>query len=256
MEPKQMILKPSIVMVPLVFSLCVSAFGQESEKTIGEKATDSIVERYRSAAIERWDADISKLEKLDQTENYPRDAILFIGSSSIRRWETIKEDMSPYIPIRRGYGGARFSDMAIFVDRLVTPHDPRAIVIFVANDISGSERDKKPGEVLALYGYIVGRIQKAKPGVPVFCIAVTPTSSRFDVWPQIKKVNQLISKFSDERDGLHFIATDEAFLNKDGKPRDEYFVKDLLHLNEDGYDLWAKLIKDKLDETLVDSAQQ
>ncbi len=56
-----------------------------------------------AAAFEPWQSDIdgfapaiAEFEKLDQTEQYPDDAILFTGSSSVRLWKTIAEDVAPY----------------------------------------------------------------------------------------------------------------------------------------------------------------
>ena len=86
----------------------------------------------------------------DDTEHHPENSILFIGSSSIRRWSHIGKDMEPYHPIQRGYGGAKWSDVAVFAERLISPHAFRAAVFFVGNDITGDSGDKSPqskGEV-------------------------------------------------------------------------------------------------------------
>jgi hypothetical protein len=214
-------------------------------------AQDSkIVEPYREAALERWEKDIQALEALDKEETDPEDAILFIGSSSIRRWKTIQEDMKPWPVIRRGYGGAKFSDLAVFVDRLVSPHDVRAIAVFVANDISGKEKDKSPEEVRDLYDYVVKRIKKIHPQAHVFCIAITPTSSRFKAWPEIQRLNKLLEMYSQQDEHLHFISTEKEYLGGDGKPMDELFVGDLLHLNDKGYGVWAEIIKSHLTKVL------
>ena len=45
--------------------------------------------------------EIEAFEKLDATIQYPDEAILFIGSSSIRLWKTLEEDMAPYPVIQR-----------------------------------------------------------------------------------------------------------------------------------------------------------
>ena len=48
-----------------------------------------------------FEKDIQKLEKLtDDTDK--KYYLLFIGSSSIRRWNTVEEDMSPYSVLKRG----------------------------------------------------------------------------------------------------------------------------------------------------------
>ena len=58
--------------------------------------------------VDRFAESIDVFDALNQANEYPDDSILFVGSSSIRLWETIAEDMAPYPVIRRGYGGRSF----------------------------------------------------------------------------------------------------------------------------------------------------
>lgn len=213
------------------------------------QASDPVAE-YRDEAMKKWDEDIRQLEKLDATEKDPEHALLFIGSSSIRLWETIAEDMAPWPVIRRGYGGARFSDLAVFIRRLVDPHQFDALVIFVANDIRGREDDKTPAEVLRLARYCVDEVRKKHPSEPIFFIAITPTSSRFSVWDQIQEVNRLIADYCEKTDGLFFIDTARHYLDATGQPRDELFRDDKLHLNREGYRLWGRLIREAVGKVL------
>lgn len=208
------------------------------------------LEKYRAEAIEKWEDDIRKLEERDGVESHPADSILFVGSSSIRLWESITEDMAPYHPIQRGFGGSRFSDLAIFADRLISPHAFRAVVIFVANDIAGKEDDKTPREVAQLFSRFVGQIRNHNPKAPIFYIAVTPTEKRWEAWPEARKANTAIRAVCDQDEKLHFIGTESLFLDSDGHPRAELFIDDKLHLNEKGYQLWAAAIKSHLDTVL------
>ena len=50
---------------------------------------------------EKWEKEIKKLESLNQIENYSDNAILFIGSSSIRLWKSIKEDLNQKFDVER-----------------------------------------------------------------------------------------------------------------------------------------------------------
>jgi lysophospholipase L1-like esterase len=63
-------------------------------------------------------------------------------------------------------------------------------------------------------------------------------------------VNNLIKEYSEKNKNLYFITTDFAFLGNDGKPKDELFRNDLLHLNDKGYDVWQEIIKKELDRVL------
>jgi hypothetical protein len=209
----------------------------------------SPVKKYQDRPeVLAWEDDIQKFEQLDKIQKYPQDAILFAGSSSIKIWTTLEIDMSPYPVIQRGYGGAKLSDFVVYADRIFAPHPCRAIVIFIANDITGSESDKSPKEVAALFRYVLKTIRKSHPDTPVFWIAVTPTAARWSVWNEIQKANNRIKDICVHNSNTWFISTDFAFLDENGKPRTELFVEDKLHLNEKGYAIWTDIIKKELEK--------
>ncbi len=207
----------------------------------------SPVRKYQSLPdVLAWEPDIQQFEKLDNSEIYPKNSILFTGSSSIRLWSDLAKDMAPYPVIQRGYGGAKLSDYVVYASRIIDPHPCKAIVIFIANDISASDQDKTPAEVAGLFRNLLRTIRKSHPETPVFWIAITPTASRWKVWPQIKKANSLIKDICDNQFNTYFIDTQFAFLNEVGQPIDELFRPDKLHLTEKGYAVWTKIIKDEL----------
>ena len=207
----------------------------------------------------KWEDEIKKLEVLDKKETYSNQAVLFIGSSSIRLWKSIEEDLDTYEPIKRGYGGAHYYDIIHFTNRLVSPHKVKAIAIFVANDITGIEnginnqtvnRDLSPKEVLRLVKFVTKEIRKSHEKVPVFFIETTPTSKRWKVWDKISKANDLIENYTSKYENLYYINTRSFYIGSDGMPNDSLFVKDKLHLNREGYKLWGKIIKENFDKNL------
>ena len=209
----------------------------------------SPVRKYQTLPeVKAWEKDIVKFEQLDSAETYPANAIIFAGSSSIRLWSTLKQDMAPYPVIQRGYGGAKLSDFAVYADRIFAPHPCSAIVIFIANDISATDQDKSPEEVAALFRNVLKTIRKTHHDTPVFWIAVTPSPLRWKVWPEIRKANRLIENICTNQKNTYFIRTDFAFLNESGIPREEYFRPDRLHLTEKGYAVWTEIIKKELNK--------
>jgi hypothetical protein len=61
---------------------------------------------------------------------------------------------------QRGFGGSKYSDLAWSTKRIVYLHQFKAIVIFVANDITGSKDDKTPGEIAHLAKFNIQTIIK------------------------------------------------------------------------------------------------
>ena len=75
-------------------------------------------------------------------------------------------------------------------------------------------------------------------------------ASRWKVWPEIQKANNLIKDICDNQKNTYFIKTDFAFLNENGIPKDELFRDDKLHLTEKGYAIWKEIIRKELDYVL------
>ena len=215
----------------------------------------SVSRKYTKEATAKWEKDILKFEQLDKSEQDPSNGILFAGSSSIRLWSTLKEDVAPYQVIQRGFGGSKFSDLAVYAKRIIYPHQFRALVLFEANDITGSKTDKTPEEVVKLFGNIVKTVRQKYKEQPIFLLEITPTKSRWPVWPTIKQTNQLLKEACSKMHNTYFIETASAYLDKDGEPRKELFIKDMLHQNHDGYLIWGNLVRKKLDEVLSQTSK-
>ena len=212
----------------------------------------SLQHKYRSHKG-TFEKNIQKLEQLTDFVD-KEDYLLFMGSSSVRLWKTIEEDMAPYSVVKRGYGGAHYYDLIHFVDRLIKDKDKaQAVLIFVANDITGYKgwdklhNDLTPKEVLRLFKAITNKIHRGlSPEIPIYVIETTPTPSRWKVWDKIAEANDLIKAYTEQKSNLHFISTRSHFFNERHRPEGKFFVKDSLHLSDAGYDLWEQIIKAEL----------
>jgi len=198
--------------------------------------------------IAKWEDDIRELETLDETQPDPPAAVLFVGSSSIRLWQTIDRDMAPYRSIRRGYGGSKYSDVAHYARRLITPHQYHALVLFVGNDVSGGESDHTPDQVQTWVQQILEVSHSHRPGAPILIVEVTPTPKRFDAWPKIRQLNARLREIALTRPDTYFVSTADHYLDRNNVPRQDLFGEDRLHQNEAGYQLWSSLIRRRLDE--------
>ncbi len=208
-------------------------------------------------AERNWRTEIDKLRAIDLSQTDPPGGVLLIGSSSIRLWDDAAQAMSPYPVIRRGYGGARYRDLAVFAEELIAPHDYRALVVFVGNDVSGTSPDEaidrdRPAdataaEVTPWAKHIVDVSRKHQPDAPVLLVEITPTPVRFELWPAIRQINAALREVALTTPGVHFVATADLYLDDQKQPREELFRDDRLHQNEAGYELWAGRIKRELD---------
>jgi len=196
---------------------------------------------YRSP--QRWAPDIAAFKKMDDQNFPPQNAVLFVGSSSIRLWD-IKKFFPDLAAINRGFGGSYISESVYYADKIVLPYKPRIIVFYAGdNDIAG----KKPPELLLSdFNDFATIVHKNLPKTRIIYIAIKPSIKRWLMWPQAKKANDLILQYCRSTDFAQFLDIAPAMLGADGKPRPELFVPDGLHLNETGYQLWTKMLNPML----------
>jgi lysophospholipase L1-like esterase len=186
-----------------------------------------------------FEEEILAFEASDKTNPPPKNAILFIGSSSIRKWTTVAADFPDYKVINRGFGGSHISDSIAFADRILIPYQPKQVVFYAgANDINYG---KSPEQVFADFKTFVAKVHEKLPKTKIAFISIATNPSRWAEVEKVKQANQMIETFCKEN-GLVFIDVFHPMLDPEGKPRPEIYVSDRLHMNEKGYAIWKKVI--------------
>ncbi len=207
-----------------------------------------VVKGKNEEAVLRWEKDIETFDSLNRIEKYSDNAIMFLGSSYIRLWKNIREDVKYKEIIHRGFGGCNLRDVAYYVKRIVYPHNPKAIFIYVGNDITAGEKDKTPGQVLELYKYVVKIIREKYPFVPITWLAISPSEKRWLKWSEVQQANALIKSFCESNSNLYFLDVSNNFIGKDGLVNTTLYRDDKLHYNEQGYKVWGKSIWQQVKE--------
>jgi lysophospholipase L1-like esterase len=187
-----------------------------------------------------WEQDMRDFAAKDAASPPPRDAVLFIGSSSIRMWDTIARDFPGAPVINRGFGGSEVRDSTWYADRIVTPYRPRRIVFYAGDNDLNSGRS--PQQVAADVEAFIARVRRDLPEVPVVYLSIKPSPSRANLLPQIKQANMLIQRRIAGLHGVSYVDVFTPMLGPDGKPREELFREDMLHMKPNGYALWTKVL--------------
>jgi lysophospholipase L1-like esterase len=192
-----------------------------------------------------WEPEIAAFERIDRESPPPDGAILFVGSSSIRFWEELITDMAPLDVVRRGFGGAKLSDLVHFADRIIIPYQPRAIVLHAGgnelNDVPGN-RQRTPEEANADFQTLVSQIRAHLPSVPIYYLALRP--SRLP-GPRDRFL-QLIREDCDAQAGLEYLDAGAGLALADGTPDPTLIRWDRIHLNRQGYEIWAPPVRERL----------
>lgn len=196
-----------------------------------------------SQGVRRWEKDIAAFDSLNKVETYADGSVMFLGSSYIRMWTNIRKDLKQPNIIHRGFGGCNLADVAYYAERIVFPHQPRALFIYVGNDITAGARDKSPEQVLQLFKYVVRTIRQRYPDMPITWLEISPSERRWAAWDRVREANRLIREYCKSTPGLHSINSASYFLGQDGTPTKSLYLPDKLHYNEDGYKVWGKAIR-------------
>jgi len=196
---------------------------------------------------QRWEKSIRQFEQWDSRNSVPRDAVLFVGSSSIRKWETHRS-FADLPVINRGFGGSHISDVNYYADRIVLPYKPRVIVLYAGdNDIASGKTPRRVAEDFRKFTKLVKR---HLAGTGIIFISIKPSGSRWSLWPAMKEANTLIKKICEKQDNVFFVDAATALLGDDGKPNDGLFLQDRLHLNGTGYARWTTILKPVIEKAL------
>jgi len=189
----------------------------------------------------RFSQVVAEFKSADSLQMPRRNSTLFVGSSTIQRWETLAADFPELNVINRGIGGSHMSDLIYYMDDIVFPYRPSAIVVYEGdNDIAAG---KTPERVLADFDLFVAQASEKLPGKSIFFVAIKPSVSRVDHLERMASANALIEARTKENENLYFIDVFTPMLDDAGQPRADVFVEDNLHLNEAGYALWAKHVR-------------
>ena len=191
----------------------------------------------------RWESAIQKFEEQDAATPQPKNAILFVGSSSIRLWD-LKKSFPDRVTINRGFGGSEIADSTHFADRIIMKHKPRIVVLYAGDNDIG--KGKSPEQVTSDFKKFTDAVSKELPETRIVFVAIKPCIKRWNLVGKVRAANSAIRKLCEADDRFVFLDIDPPMIGDNGQPRPELFAKDGLHLSEDGYKLWNSLLGPQL----------
>lgn len=188
-----------------------------------------------------WDKEINAFAEIDRNQPPPPNPVLFVGSSSIRMWTNLRTSFPRMKVINRGFGGSRFDDVNYYFDKIVTPYNPKIIVLYAGeNDLN---EGILPEKVLEQYRKFVAMVRQKFPKITVLYISIKPSPSRWQMADKVKQTNALIKAESEKDYRTQFVDVFSPMLNEKGEPKAEIFLEDKLHLNEKGYAIWRGILQ-------------
>jgi lysophospholipase L1-like esterase len=192
--------------------------------------------------------EIVEFKRQDSLQHPPSGAILFIGSSSFRKWTNVQNSFPGYAIINRGFGGSTFPDLIRYAGDIIYPYHPRQIVIYCGdNDLAASDSVTATmvyNRFVRLYNLIRLKLKD----VDIVYVSIKPSPSRQKLMPKMEEVNDMIRNFMASYSHAAFVDVYHAMLTPQGLPMDDLFVGDKLHMNEKGYKIWQQILQPYLDK--------
>ena len=202
----------------------------------------SLAPRVTAQTAERWDPAIQKFEAADKVSPPPQNGVLFVGASSIVRW-----NLPEYFPelgakaINRGFGGSQSVDAVRYVDRIVVPYHPRVVVYYAGdNDVEANIPAQEIAHQFALFDQ---KVHAALPQTRIVFISIKPSIRRWKWIDTIKSANAMVKEYCAKHPNLAFMDIEQQMLGADGKPNPALLVEDGLHMTPAGYKIWTAALK-------------
>jgi hypothetical protein len=132
----------------------------------------------KTVLAQGWEPDIRAFEKQDQANPPKAGSIVFTGSSSFVRWNTLAEDMKPLPVLNRAFGGSEYTDVNQYVARTVIAYHPPAVVVYAGdNDLAAPGRNT-PQSVAKQVQLFVESIHAQLPGTWIYVLSIKPSYLR------------------------------------------------------------------------------
>ncbi len=183
----------------------------------------------------------SLTKKYDTLWNPEKETIVFTGSSSVRFWKSLPQSFPDRQILNTGFGGSQATDLLVFLDELVLAYNPIKVFIYEGdNDLWAK---KRPNQVLATTSAIIQRIRTKNPTTQIVLISAKPSISRWKIRGKYRRLNRKMERLTKRDPLLEFVDVWQPMLNG-RKLKNNIFIEDGLHMNQQGYDIWYAAMKD------------
>ncbi|ADZ92286.1 GDSL-type esterase/lipase family protein [Marinomonas mediterranea] len=197
----------------------------------------SNVRRVNQIDVE-FESDVRELEFRVNNRGHGNNAVAFYGSSTMRLWDNFSGAFQPHDAINLGFGGASIKACVYYFERIVIPHSPRSIVLYVGDNDIGN--NKSTNKVVSHYVALLEKIDQYLPGIPVTILSIKSSPTREKLRANIEKTNKQLEMLAKSRPNTRYLDLFSKLLDKNGDIDESYFENDRLHLNAKAYKVWTK----------------
>lgn len=186
--------------------------------------------------------DIRRFKQQDSIQLPPKQAILFVGSSSFTRWKDVQDYFPGYPIINRGFGGSSLPDVIRYAADIILPYEPKQVVIYCGENDFTAPGGVDPAVVAGRVMRLIALIRCRYPDISIAYISMKPSPARAKNDERMRAANKLVEQMTKENGFATYINVYDAMLDGGGKVRTDIFVSDSLHMNAAGYAIWKNVI--------------
>jgi hypothetical protein len=139
---------------------------------------------------------------------------VFYGSSSVRLWDTLAEDVDPSV-LNLGFGGSTLEACDYYFDRLVPPVHPRSLLVYAGDNDLGDGRSVE--QVFGWYRSLVYKIARSLGGVPFGFVSIKPSPARLAIIDRIRRFNDLVRAEIESRPTAYYVDVYSAHAGRVGQ---------------------------------------
>jgi lysophospholipase L1-like esterase len=200
--------------------------------------------RYERTREKRFQSDIRNFIYQDR-QHFPKpNGTLFIGSSSIVRWETLSEDFPELSIIKRGFGGSTSPEALMYADKIALPYKPSQIIYYEGdNDIV---MGLSPIEIKNYVMAFINKINSSLPETKIYILSPKPSIKRMFFWDKYEETHKLLKELEKNYSNVRYVDVSSIMFDSSGKLDKSLFVEDGIHMNSAGYSLWKNAIRMEL----------
>lgn len=179
------------------------------------------------------------MEKRDLAQGAPPPgSILFVGSSSVAKWDL--KSSFPDLPVyNRGFGGSQIRDSTFYADRLALRFAPRVVVFYAGDNDIGARRTRE--QVVGDFQSFALKVRAALPDTKLVFLPIKPSVRRWKSQPEIVATNAAIAAWMSGQTDMIYVDTATPMLSAQGELRPELYT-DGLHMTPAGYEIWTRAL--------------
>ena len=172
-----------------------------------------------------------------------RPRLVLLGSSSFRFWPETDTVFSHFEVVNAGFGGSCFQDAWRLRDTLIYALNPDVLMVYEGdNDV----HDSIPlDDIVTTASALLEDVSMRMPNLNVVMVAPKASPARYHLKGAYLELNASLRRLAMDH-GAYWVDFWGVQHREDGTLREDLFIADRLHLNNEGYEVWVRELRRQL----------